>query len=78
MSLTNSKEMDGEQTNAERDLAVIEIHLDKPKERNHRRLRPVSRSPYLDVDAVLARSVPKVAGDSNKEQSEKGHKHGSQ
>ena len=78
MSLTNSRDVDRDQINAERALAVIEMPLDKPKEGNHRRLRPASRRLYLDVDAVLARSLPKVAGDSNKEQSEKGHKHGSQ
>ena len=63
MSLTNSKQVEGEQINAGRALAIIEGHLDEPTERNHRRFRPVSRSPHLDVDAVLARSLPKVTGE---------------
>ena len=63
MSLTNSKEIEGEQTNAERALAAIQSNHATSDERNDPQSNPVSRRPYLDVDGVLARSLPKVTGE---------------
>ena len=62
MSLTNPKEVEGEQTHAERALAAIQTYHAKPDERIDLHSNRVSRMPYLDVDAVLARSLPKVTG----------------
>ena len=62
MSPTNSREVESEQPHAECALAAIQTYQPQPDERNHRRSHPVSRIPYLDVDAVLARSLPKVTG----------------
>ena len=62
MSITNSKEVEDEQTNGERALSAIQTYHAKPDEGIDRRSNPVSRIPYLDVDAVLARSLPKVTG----------------
>ena len=58
MSPTNSKEIPGEQTNAERVLAV-QTYRAKLDERNDPHSNPVSPGRQLDVDAVLARSLPK-------------------
>jgi hypothetical protein len=57
MSLTNSKEVEAKQTNAERAVAALQAYDAKPDERNDSHSNRVSRIPYLDVDAVLARSV---------------------
>lgn len=62
MSLTNSKEVESEQTNAERALAAIQTYHAKPDAGKDPHSNPVSRR-YLDVDAVLARSLPKVTGE---------------
>jgi len=62
MSPTNSREVESEQPNTERALAAIQTYHAKPDERNDRHSSRVSRIPYLDVDAVLARSLPKVTG----------------
>jgi hypothetical protein len=59
---TNSKEIPGDQTSAKRVLAV-QTYRAKSDERNDPHSNPVSRGRHLDVDAVLARSLPKVAGE---------------
>ena len=63
MSLANSKEVEGEQTNQERARVVVQIYQAKRDERNDPRFNDVPRRPHLDVDAVLARSLPKVTGE---------------
>ena len=63
MSLANLKEMEAEQTNQDRARAAVQIYHPKPDERNDPRFNLVPRRPHLDVDAVLARSLPKVAGE---------------
>jgi hypothetical protein len=63
MSPANSKEVEVGQTNQDRARAAVQIYHAKPDERNDPRFNLVRRSPHLDVDAVLARSLPKVAGE---------------
>ena len=63
MSLANSKEAEGEQTRHDRARVVVQIYQAKPDERNDSRFNDVPRKPHLDVDAVLARSLPKVTGE---------------
>ena len=60
---TNSKEIPGEQTNTERALAAIKTYHTKPDAGKDPHSNPVSPGRHLDVDAVLARSLPKVAGE---------------
>jgi hypothetical protein len=69
MSLTNSREVEGEQTNQDRARAAIRTYQAKPDERSDPRFNPVPRSQRLDVDAVLARSLPKVVGEPERETS---------
>jgi hypothetical protein len=63
MALANSKEVEGEQANQERALSVVRIYHAKPDEWNDPRFTLFPRRPYLDVDAVLARSLPKLTGE---------------
>jgi hypothetical protein len=62
----NSKEVEAEQTNAERAVAALQTYRAKADERNDSHSNPGSRMPYLDVDAVLARSLPKVTGETER------------
>jgi hypothetical protein len=63
MSPANSKEVEGEQTNHNRSRAAVQIYLAKPDEGNDPQSNLVPPRPHLDVDAVLARSLPKVTGE---------------
>lgn len=63
MSPANSKEVEGEQAKQDRARAAVQIYHPKPEERNYPRFNLVPRRPHLDVDAVLARSLPKVTGE---------------
>jgi hypothetical protein len=63
MSLTNSKEIEADQTTAERAVAALQAYRVRLDERNDSHSNSVSRMPCLDVDAVLARSLPKVTGE---------------
>ena len=62
MSLANSKEVEVGQTDQDRARSAVQIYHAKPDERNDPRFNQVPRKPHLDVDAVLARSLPKVSG----------------
>jgi hypothetical protein len=63
MTKANSKQIEDEQTNQDRARAAVPIYHAKPDERNDPRFNLVPRRPHLDVDAVLARSLPKVTGE---------------
>ena len=63
MSPANLKEVEGQQTNQDRARTVVQIYRAKSDERNDPRFNDVPRRPHLDVDAVLARSLPKVTGE---------------
>jgi hypothetical protein len=69
MSLTNSRAVEGEQTNQDRARAAIQTYHAKPDKRSEPGFNPVSRSQRLDVDAVLARSLPRVVGEPERETS---------
>jgi len=63
MPIANPRRVESEQTNQDRARTAIETYRAKPDERNDPRFNPIPRRPRLDVDAVLARSLPKVAGE---------------
>ena len=63
MSLANSKEIEAPQTNQDRRLSAVRIYHAQSDERNDPRFNLGPRRPHLDVDAVLARSLPKVTGE---------------
>jgi hypothetical protein len=63
MALANVKVIKDEQTTQNRVRAAIEAHISKFDERISAGLIQVSRGRRLDVDAVLARSLPKVVGE---------------
>jgi hypothetical protein len=63
MIKANSKEVEVAQTNQDRARAAVQLYHAKPDERNDPRFNHVPRRPHLDVDAVLARSLPKVTGE---------------
>lgn len=63
MSLANSQEVESEQANQDRARSVVQIYHAKPDERNDPRFNQAPRRPHLDVDEVLARSLPKLTGE---------------
>ena len=63
MLLVKSKEAEVEQTNQDRGRAVVQTYQAKPEERDDPWFNLVQRTPHLDVDAVLARSLPKLTGE---------------
>jgi hypothetical protein len=63
MALANSIVIKDRQTNQNRAQAAIETYSVKSVERIDPRPVPVSHGHHLDVDAVLARSLPKVVGE---------------
>lgn len=60
MATANSISKDGD-TTQDRARAAIKAYNAKPGERVSPRPVPISRARPLDVDAVLARSLPKLA-----------------
>ncbi|GEM_PF-5646088 len=63
MTRNTSTEVKDDQKKQERPRAVIRTYHAKPDKRNDSRPERVARRPYLDVDAVLARSLRTVAGE---------------
>ena len=63
MALANLREIEEEQTTHDRARAAIEAYALKSVELNDPRPMPVSNGRHLDVDAVLARSLPKVVSE---------------
>jgi hypothetical protein len=63
MSPANSKEVEGQQPKQRRPRSAFRIYGAKPEERNDPPSNLVPQRPHLDVDAVLARSLPKVTGE---------------
>lgn len=63
MATANSIVIRDGQTNQNRARAAIEIYASKSVERIDPRPIPVSHRRYLDVDAVLAGSLPKVVSE---------------
>ena len=63
MALANLRVTKDEQTTQNRVRAAIEAYTSKFHERISPGLNPVSRGRRLDVDAILARSLPKVVGE---------------
>jgi hypothetical protein len=63
MAIANLRIIKDQQTNQNRARAAVEAYTSKSDERISPGLDRVSRGRRLDVDAVLARSLPKVAGE---------------
>ena len=60
MALANLTVIKDRETNQNRARAAIEAHSSKSYQRIDPRPEPVAHGRHLDVDAVLARSLPKV------------------
>ena len=63
MTLTNLKVVNDEPTNQTRVQAAIKSYNAKSNERAVSRSPSIRKGRHLDVDEVLARSLPKVAGE---------------
>jgi hypothetical protein len=63
MPLANSREVNDERTTQDRARAAIRTYRAKPDERIGPITDPVSQRRHLDVDAVLERSLRRVAGE---------------
>ena len=63
MATANLRMIKDQQTTQNRVRAAIEAYTSKSDERISQGLNRVSRGRRLDVDAVLERSLPKVAGE---------------
>ena len=62
MTLTNLRVVNDEPTNQSRALAAIDSYNAKSKEGAVSPRISIRKGRHLDVDEVLARSLPKVAG----------------
>jgi hypothetical protein len=62
MALANLSDIKVERTSQNRARAAIEAYAIRSVERVDPRPMPVSHGRHLDVDAVLARSLPRVVG----------------
>ena len=60
MSLANSRDVKDEQTTQDRARAAIQTYHAKPAERIDLGPLPLRKGRHLDVDEVLARSLPKT------------------
>jgi len=60
MPLANSREVNDEQTTQERARAAVQTYHAKPAERIGLEPLPLRKGRRLDVDEVLARSLPKT------------------
>jgi hypothetical protein len=63
MATANSIVIKNRQTTQNRARAAIEAYTSKSDKRIGPGPKPVSRGRHLDVDAVLARSLPKVVSE---------------
>lgn len=63
MATANLRIIQDRHTTQERARAAVEAHASKSNERTTAGSAPFSRVRHLNVDAVLARSLPKVAGE---------------
>ena len=62
MALANLRAIKEESTTQNRARAAVQAYASKSDERISPGLNRVRRGRHLDVDAVLARSLPKVVG----------------
>ena len=63
MALANLRSVEDGHTTQDRARAAREAHTAKADERIGPELIPLSKGRHLDVDAVLARSLPKVVSE---------------